>query len=223
MSDTLYWNALHMEHSVVPESHVNIGEHVRLVIDYKNQVHFMHNLFNTDTDGRTAAWPMWLQTKTGKFQAGTQEFMSRIGSMIRHHGLIANLSLRENLLLPFLYQGDQTRLEQAVKELDNVAEWLEITASLDEQAGERMTYTHALISLGRCLLSRPTIVVAQEVHMGMNPEHLEHFRELSVSALAQLGSGLLYLTDSPNEGSGLEFARTLSLAPAEAGNNTVAE
>lgn len=222
MSDTLYWNDLHMEQSVVPESHVNAGEHVRLIIDYRSQVIFMHNLFNTETNGGSGPWPMWLQTTAGKYKAGTQEFMSRIGSMIRHHGLVANLSLRENLLLPFLYQGDHTRLEQAIQEIDEVAEWLDIASFLDEQAGERITYTHALISLGRCLLSRPSIVVAQEVHMGMNPDHLERFRELSISALQQLGSGLLYLTDSPNEGSGLEFARTLSLGPVATGSNPAA-
>ena len=217
MNDILRWNALHLEQSMVPASHVGFGEHVRLIIDYKNQVQFMHNLFNPCSEPSAAPWPMWLQSGEKRYQAGTQGFMTRIGSLIRHHGLIANLSLRENLLLPFLYQGDQPRLERAMNEIEEVAEWLGITSSLGEQAGERITYTHALISLGRCLLLRPSIVVAQEAHMGMNPEHLERFQELSISALKSLGSGLLYLTTSPNEGSGLQFARTLSLAPASTG------
>ena len=215
MSDRLFWEQLPLTEGSVPESHVDFGEHVRLVIDYKNQVEFMHHLFNMEMDRRAEPWPMWLQTGEKRYRAGTQKFMARIGSMIRHHGLIANLSLRENLLLPFLYQADQARLEKAMKEIDEVAEWLGIKSSLDQQAGERITYTHALISLGRCLLARPAIVVAQEAHMGMNPEHLERFRELSMAALARLGSGLLYLTTSPNEGSGLKFARTLTLLPAK--------
>jgi len=218
VSDILQWDDLHMEHSMVPASSVSFGEHVRLVIDYKNQVHFMFNLFHTGNDPTAAPWPMWLQAGTKRYRAGSQEFMARIGSMIRHHGLVANLSLRENLLLPFLYQGDQPRLEKAMKEIDEVAEWLGITSSLDQQAGERITYTHALISLGRCLLMRPSIVVAQEVHMGMNPEHLERFRELSISALQSLGSGLLYLTTSLNEGSGLKFSRTLTLTSVQEGD-----
>jgi len=215
VNDTLYWNDLHMGQAVVPKSHIGFGEHVRLVIDYKNQVSFMRHLFNADADENNPLWQMWLQTGPDKYSAGTAEFMIRLGSMIRHHGLLANLSLRENLLLPFLYQGDQPRLEQAMNELGEIADWLGITSALDQQAGERTTYMHALISLGRCLLAKPSIVIAQEVHMGMNPEHLEHFRELSISALERLGSGLLYLTASPNEGSGLQFVRTLTLAPVD--------
>ena len=214
MSDTLEWNDLRLGQSVVPASHVSLGEHVRLVIDYKNQVQFMHNLFSPCSAPAAAPWPMWLKSGGKRYDAGTQGFMTRIGSVIRHHGLVANLSLRENLLLPFLYQGDQPRLERAMKEIDEVAEWLGITSSLDQQAGERITYTHALISLGRCLLLRPAIIVAQEAHMGMNPEHLERFRELSFAALESLGSGLLYLTASLNEGSGLKFARTLTTEDA---------
>ncbi|PJA33584.1 MAG: hypothetical protein CO187_01065 [Zetaproteobacteria bacterium CG_4_9_14_3_um_filter_53_7] len=161
-------------------------------------------------DGTAAdAWKMWLQRDEEQHLPGSREFSMSVGSMIRHRGLIANLSLRENLLLPFLYHEDQQRIEQAMDELAEVAGTIGITSALDEKAGERTTFTHALISLGRCLLLKPVVIVAQEVHIGMPPEHLQQFTEISMQALQRLGSGLLYLTASPDEGSGLNFARTL--------------
>jgi ABC-type lipoprotein export system ATPase subunit len=129
--------------------------------------------------------------------------------MIRQRGILANLSLRENLLLPFLYHGGAERIASAEHEVDDVAERLGLAGMLQEQAGERSGYTHALVSLGRCMLLHPAIIVAQEIHVGMSPEHLERFRELAIAALAELGAGLLYLTSTEHEGSGVHFDRTL--------------
>ena len=210
MKSTLFWRELQPGRSIVPASHVDSGEYVRLVADLQYQHAFMRHLFAQADCPNEHAWEIWMEADSVSYHAGTSEFITRLGSMIHHQGLLANLSLRENLLLPFLYRGDQVRLEQAEDELDEVANWLGLSAILDQQAGERTTYTHALVSLGRCLLIRPPIIVAQEVHIGMPPEHLEHFRDLNMAALKRLGAGLLYLTASPNEGSGLDFSRTLT-------------
>ncbi len=213
MKGTLFWRDLQLGHSIVPASHVDFGEYVRLVIDAQHQHTFMQHLFAMPDCPDEHTWEMWLETESAGYHVGTTEFVSRLGSMIRHQGLLSNLSLRENLLLPFLYRGDQESLEQAMDELEDVADWLGLSAMLDQQAGERTTYIHALVSLGRCLLIKPTIIVAQEVHIGMSPDHLDHFRDLSMAGLEKLGAGLLYLTASPNEGSGLDFARTLTVGP----------
>lgn len=209
MTSTLFWRQLQLEHSVVPASHVHVGECVRLVINLQGQYEFMQQLFTQPHNLDEREWQIWLETDVASYHAGSGEFITRIGSMIRHQGMLAHLSLRENLLLPFLYQGDEQRLEQAMVELEEIADWLGLLEMLDQQAGERTTYTHALVSLGRCLLIRPSVIVAQEVHLGMPPDQLEHFRTLGMAAIEQLGSGLLYLTASPNEGSGLDFSRTL--------------
>jgi len=211
MTSTLFWRQLQLGCATIPASQVNFGEHVRLVIDIQCQHVFMQHLFTQAHCSNEREWQIWLETDAASYQAGTSEFITRLGSMIRHQGLLAHLSLRENLLLPFLYRGDQGQLEQAMDELEEVASWLGLLAMLDQQAGERTTYTHALVSLGRCLLSRPSIIVAQEVHVGMPPEQLEQFKALSMAALERLGAGLLYLTESSNEGSGLNFSRTLTV------------
>jgi len=210
VSDTLRWRELDMHGGTVPSGKVSFGEYVRLVMDGRCQYDFMRHLF-FEADAGEEAWQVWLETDTASIQAGTPEFVERVGSMIRHRGLLANLSLRENLLLPFLYRGDSEKLQQAEKEIDEVAEFIGLAPSLNEQAGERSAYTHALVSLGRCLLLHPDIIVAQEVHVGMPPERLAHFRALALEALNVLGSGVLYLTASEHEGSGVEFVRTLSL------------
>ncbi|GAV19606.1 hypothetical protein MMIC_P0554 [Mariprofundus micogutta] len=211
MSDVLHWDELHLGHTLIPASHVAHGEFVRLVMNYPCQYAFMQHMFSPCDESCADNWKMWLQTDSGLQMSGSREFSMSVGSMIRHRGLIANLSLRENLLLPFLYHENHTRLEQAADELVDVANLIGLTAALDEKAGERTTFTHALISLGRCLLIKPAIIVAQEVHIGMPPEHLEQFKDISMSALQRLGSGLLYLTASPEEGSGLDYARTLTV------------
>jgi ABC-type multidrug transport system ATPase subunit len=211
VTGTLFWNELQLGRSVIPASHVELGEHVRLIIDFQYQYDFMQHLFTPADCLDAQSWEIWLETESASYHAGTAEFITRLGSMIRHRGLLSNLSLRENLLLPFLYSGNEESLEQAMDELEEVANWLGLSAILDQQAGERTTYTHALVSLGRCLLIKPSIIVAQEVHVGMSPDHLDHFRKLSMAALERLGSGLLYLTASTNEGSGLNFSRTLTV------------
>jgi len=213
MSSTLHWDELHLGHAVIPANSVHHGELVRLVMDYPCQLAFMQNMFQLDGRNLKQEWNMWLQSGEKSFPAATPEFSRHIGSMIRGRGLIANLTLRENLLLPFLYHANRQQLQQAEDEIIDVAQWLGLTSAFDEKAGERTTYTHALISLARCLLIKPSIIVAHEVHIGMPPEQLERFKSFSTGSLAQLGSGLLYLTESMDEGSGLDYSRSLIITP----------
>jgi len=215
VSDVLHWRELHLSTGAIEACRIGRGDHVRLVIEGNCQIRFMDHLF-VSTDDDDDEWPMWLESGAGRYRAGTPEFVGRIGTMIRHRGLMANLSMRENLLLPFLYRTDRDRLEEAFEEVDEVADFVGLTSMLHEQAGERSAYTHALVSLGRCMLAKPDIIVAQEVHIGMSPERLAHFRELGVQALRRLGSGLVYVTSSMHEGSGIPFSRTLTMQ-SEAG------
>ena len=213
MKDTLHWDELHLGHTTIPAASVNRGEYLRLVMDYPCQFAFMQNLFQSGERQLRPEWNMWLKSGDHTYAAGTPEFSTHIGSMIRNRGLIANLTLRENLLLPFLYHADQQQLQQAEDEIIDIAQWLGLTSSLDDKAGERTAYTHALISLARCMLIKPAIIVAQEVHIGMPPEQLERFKAFSMQGLVQLGAGLLYLTESVDEGSGLEYSRSLMITP----------
>ena len=216
MREVLWWRSLNLTGIELPESSVGVGEHVRLIMDEPCQYAMMDRIINVPPSDEPEAWQIWLETEQGKFRADTPEFHAHVGIMIRRRGLLANLSLRENLLLPFLYHGDAERLVAAEQEVESVAAFLGLADILDEQAGERSGYTHALLSLGRCMLLHPAIIVAQEIHVGMSPERLMRFRDMAIGALRQLGSGLLYLTSSEYEGSGVRFDRTLVLQPETA-------
>ncbi|MDX8396124.1 MAG: hypothetical protein R8K22_06895 [Mariprofundaceae bacterium] len=208
MSDELHWHDVTLFGQTLPADKVCRGESVRFVMNNRLQYTFLAYFFPDFELHNDDQSPVWIENAGKKFFTGDSEYCTRIGSMIRNRGLMANLSLRENLLLPFLYGSDSNKLKMAEKEVDEIAEFIGLTESLHEQAGERSAFTHAMISLGHCLLQKPDVIIAQEVHVGMPPERLKLFRETAVEALERLGSGMLYLTSSVHEGSGMSFVRT---------------
>jgi len=151
---------------------------------------------------------VWLELYQKRLPAGSREFCEQVGCMIRQRGLLANLSLKENLLLPFLYRDEPEALKQAEKDLYHVAHFLGLDGSLDEKAGERPVYMHGLMSLGHCLLKKPDIVIAQEFHLGMQPEFAVKFRRKVMKAMKLLNPGVLYLTSSNADNAGLTFHRS---------------
>jgi hypothetical protein len=207
VSDRLTWDDIAIFGDVLEADTVARGENVLIVMNNRFQYAFLSLMFPDMGAQGSMASSIWLESDGKRYPAGSPEFCLRVGSMIRHRGLMANLSLRENLLLPFLYSGDDELLQGARKKVVEVAEFLGLEG-LDTQAGERSNYTHALMSLGHCLLQKPDVIVAQEVHTGMSPERLQRFGAKAKEALDQLGSGVLYLSDSAHEGSRLDFART---------------
>ena len=207
MSHVLQWDELKLFGDLLPADQVSRGENVRIVMNNRFQYAFLSLMFpDMGTQGSLAS-SIWLQSGEKRYLAGSHEFCLRVGSMIRHRGLMANLSIRENLLLPFLYCGDDASLQSARSRVDEVAEFVGLER-LDQQAGERSGYTHALLSLGHCLLQKSDVIVAQEVHVGMAPDRLQAFREKTTAALDAMGSGVLYLSTSEHEGSDLTFVRT---------------
>lgn len=211
MSSFLCWESWVLFGQALPDERIGRGEYVRLVMNNRFQFAFLGGAFPVMRALDEEPAPIWLESAGERYYSGTPEFCSRIGTMIRSRGLMANLSIRENLLLPFLYGEDQQLLAQKMEEVDEVAEFVGLSAHLNEQAGERSAYTHAMVSLGHCLLSQPDIIVAQEVHVGMPPERLQRFSEIAIKAIERLGSGVLYITSSEHEGSGINFDRTYKI------------
>jgi len=207
MSEVLHWDDLKLFGDLLPADQVSRGDNVRIVMNNRFQYAFLSLMFPDMGEQGSLASSIWLQSEDVRYPAGSPEFCLRVGSMIRHRGLMANLSLRENLLLPFLYCGDEECLQSARDRIDEVAEFIGLD-QLDQQAGERSGFTHALVSLGHCMMQKPDVIVAQEVHAGMSPDRLQLFRERAKAALDLLGSGVLYLSASEHEGSDLTFART---------------
>jgi hypothetical protein len=207
VSDRLRWDDISIFGNLLEADVVCRGENVHIVMNNRFQYAFLSLMFPDMGEQGSQASYIWLESDGRRYPAGSHEFCLRIGSMIRHRGLMANLSLRENLLLPFLYCGDEGRLQDAKERLNDVAAFLGLEG-LDMQAGARSNYTHALVSLGRCMLQQPDVIIAQEVHVGMSPDRLKAFAVKASEALEMLGSGVLYLSASEHEGSGLKFARS---------------
>ena len=207
----LCWRHMQVLDARLPADCLGRGEHKRLVMPRRHQYAWLQHLFPEQMSSGKAAWQMWLETDTASVQAGSTMFVQSVASMLHRRGVMANLSLRENLLLHFLYHGDQQALMQAEQDLPEVAAFLGIADALDEQAGERSPYTHGIVSLGRCLLQKPDIIVAQDVHSGMPPHRLQRFCAMFGEALSRLQAGLLYLSTSVYDGSGVDFEHSLEL------------
>jgi len=210
------WREMALAGAHLPAGCVGREERVRLVMPRRCQYAWLEELFPAGESGGPERWRLWLEEDSASFQAGSEAFRRHVGSILHHRGVIANLSLKENLLLPFLYEGDADAIERAEDRLSEVAAFLGLASRLHEQAGERSAFTHGIVSLGRCLLWRPDIVVAQDVHCGMPPHRLQRFQSLFARAMEELGAGLLYLSTSEHDGTGLDFDVSFTVDEAEA-------
>jgi len=196
----------------VPAGHVEQGEKRRVVMPRRYQLEWLRQM---NAPGNC----MWLEADEVKIQGSSERFFQHVSCMLHQCGTLANLSLRENILLPFLYTGRDVDgnggLARAEAELTEVAARLDISGKLDEQAGERSTYMHALIALGRAMLIRPDFLVVQDAHSGIQPHRQEKFHRFFCEAVEQLGVGVLYLSASDQDSYGLEFCQSLAFAVAE--------
>jgi len=209
--EALYWRDLTLCEQTLAADHVLRGEHVRLVMHEKLQKTLLSKFFLCPLSESCSSQDVWLERNQEMLFAGSPEFCKQVGCMIRQHGLLANLTLKENLLLPFLYADDHLALQQAEKELDKVAHFLELNEKLNEKAGERPAYMHALMSLGHCLLKKPNVVIAQALHLGMHSEYASKFQRKVIKAMMILEPGVLYLTGSESDNPGFSFHRSFRL------------
>jgi len=207
-TDALYWRDLTLCQQTLVNDHVLRGERVRLVMHENIQKVLLSTFFLCPLSQGCESQNVWLERHKEKLMAGSPEFCAQVGCLIRQRGLLANLSLRENLLLPFLYLDQRDLLLQAEKDLNQVAHFLGIDGILDEKAGERPSYMHGLMSLGHCLLKKTNIIIAQELHLGMQSAHAAKFRRKVLKALKILNPGVLYLTSSKSDDIGLSFHRS---------------
>jgi len=204
------WREMQVLKDVLPAGSIAKGEHKRLVMPRKHQYEWLESLFIEQVQAKNA-WQLWLETDQASYQAGSSVFFQKVSSMLHHRGMMANLSFRENLVLPFLYRGDHDMLEQAEQELSQVVAFLDIKDCLDDLASIRSPYTHGLISLGRCLLQKPDIVLVQDVHTGVAPHRLRQFHALFRETMERLQAGILYISTSEHDGSGMDFEDSLEL------------
>ncbi|MDX8390025.1 MAG: hypothetical protein R8M38_05985 [Mariprofundaceae bacterium] len=200
----------------IPEGCVADSERVHLIMPIRKQRFWLETLYSAP-GSVVELWNAWLEEERVTIRAGAPEFFLHVGSMLGGHGLMANLTLKENLLLPFLFRADEAELSQVFEEVIEVADFLGLSPILDEQAGVRSHYTHALVSLGRCLLQKPSLLIIQDIYSGISPKRLEHFCHVSLQAFKMMGAGIVYLSAAQHEGSGIAFDRTFCAKPGNIG------
>ncbi len=189
----LYWDDLHLAKLYIPSAVVHQGQRLRLLLDVQQQHAFMAQVFSA----KPKHGSFYLQMPKHCYVPMTKTFHRHVCCLIHAHGLIANLTVRENLLLPFLYHE-----EQAADGLDE--RLLEIAAllgfqQLDEQIADQSNFMHALISLGRCFLQQASFILAQDVHIDMSMRQKEQFNALFLQLLQDSDTGLLYLGERREE------------------------
>lgn len=204
----LCWRSMQLLDIAISSCCVHVGEKRRLVMPRRYQFEWLTQMNSPDGG-------VWLHTPDEELDGGSEAFASRVACMLHQRSALANLSLRENIMLPVLYAGRDDEIQRATAALPGIAEKLEITDKLDEQVGERSGYMHALIALGRIMLMQPDFIVVQDAHAGIHPHRQAVFRKLFCEEVEALGAGVLYLSASEHDGSGLEFCQSLVFAGAE--------
>jgi len=207
----LCWKTMRLLDADVLAGDVARGEILRLVMPRRYQLAWLQLMVGTVHEQPQQDAPIWLETPEMTVGIGSSVFSRHVAYLLHQHGALANLSLRENLLLPFLYGGMADEIARANDLLPEVADWLDIGDMLDEQVGERSSYTHTLISLGRAVLVQADILLVQDAHVGMQTHQLQRLRALFGEALQRLGAGVLYLSSSEQDGLGIDFCRSLTL------------
>ncbi len=132
-----------------------------------------------------------------------------LGMVLSGRGLLANLSIQENIMLPFLYHNQPQHTEQAHMQLENVAATLGLASILGEKAGLRSPLIHALVSLCRCVLQQASFMVMQQPCAQMSLHEAEQFRPLARRVVDSLGAGLLYITDNVEDDAQFVFGQQL--------------
>ncbi|MDX8391577.1 MAG: hypothetical protein R8K53_03290 [Mariprofundaceae bacterium] len=214
----LCWKKMRIVDADVLAGDVARGEILRLVMPRRHQLAWLQMMLEDMPERPQQDSHVWLETPETTVGSGSEMFFRRVVCLLHQQGVLANLSLRENLLLPFLYRGAGEEIQRADDLLPEMADWLGIGNKLDEQAGERSGYMHALISLGRAMLMKPDILIVQDIHVGMQMHQLQRLRILFGEALARLGSGVLYLSSSAHDGMEIDFCRSLELTTVCAEN-----
>lgn len=203
----LCWKSMRLLDMELPAGMVLHGEKRRMVMPRRYQFDWLRRMCRGGS--------VWLESGQQSVPGGSEPFARRVACMLHQRALLANLSLRENILLPFLYDGREPDMTQATEALPEVAERLDIADKLDEQAGERSGYVHGLVGLARAMLRCPDFIIVQDVHAGIPPQCQESFRSLFAGVVRELGAGILYLSNSAQDGSGLEFCHSLEFVGTE--------
>ncbi len=138
-------------------------------------------------------------------------FGHAVAVVLNGKALVANLTIRENIMLPFLYHYDSEMAIQAQSQLQRVAEMFGLSSILFERAGVRSPLVHGLVSLCRAVLQQAHFIVMQQPCASMDVQEAEAFSKLAKHAIKGLDAGMVYLTTSAEDQGGFSFAKQIGI------------
>lgn len=116
-----------------------------------------------------------------------------IGIVFQFFNLVSNLSARENVLLPFLIEGqpvDQDAVEQALSRVGMRERQAHLPSQLS--GGEMQ-----LVSIARALVKKPPLLLADEPTGNVNVETGRRIMRLLGEVSREAGTSLLMVTHNP--------------------------
>lgn len=202
----LSWPSIKLNHWVLKHTQLSWHDHCFIHIPESIQKSWLQHLFFPTTHTQPTLI-LHLQQQT--YGVHHPVFWQHIKVIMCHDGLLANLTLYDNLLLPALYHQHPISNKQ-VKEVITL---LDLTEQIHQQAAERDNELHARIALGQCLLYPPKMIVIQDICTSLSPKNKHCFYDLLHIVLQRTGAGLCYISSSEHVSFPVHFSHQLRLEP----------
>ena len=141
---------------------------------------------------------VYLQGKLVDYHSETERTQLRrlkIGMVFQFFNLIPTLTVRENVMLPFLISG--IRGNQPVQRVQALLEEVGMSQRSDHLPFQLSGGEMQLVSIARALAQRPALLLADEPTGNVNPHIGRSIMEILRATAKRENSGLLMVTHSP--------------------------
>lgn len=193
----LFWPDTRLDaHSFMPSTSLFCGEHVHVTCPEPQQCILLTSWFAQQSE---MSLHVVQQGKQLKCVGGA------VAVVLDGRALLANISIQENIMLPFLYHHDVQKLNYAQAQLQTVAATLGLNKILHEKAGLRSPLVHALVGLSRVMLQQASFVILQQPFSSMDKQETITFTRLVKDVVKSSGLGMVYLTASTEDQADFEF------------------
>lgn len=130
----------------------------------------------------------------GRSVVGTTPAQRDVAMVFQQYSLYPHLSVRDNLAFPLRSPILRTPSDQIVRQVNEVAEILQISHKLDNKATELSGGEMQRVSIGRALVREPAIFLMDEPLSSLDAKLRTDLRVELKRIQASLGATLLYVT-----------------------------
>jgi len=181
----------------IPDIHLQRGEVIQLIVPDDIQEELVD---------------LWLfpSEKKKRLQGLGQD----IGFVLNGRGILANLTIKENIMLPILYHRSEV-VVKALNRIDALLDETQLKPLLEERAGLRSARVNNNVSLCRCALQQASYIVMQQPQSSMSKKEARQFTKLALQIASDLHAGVVYLTASEDDCGGLAANYQINISQQE--------